>query len=731
MTDPDNTAVYVILCLYLGVLVLATVFSYFVSNTTKTYSFGPFSFIGDKVGDLTKNYLGAGTGFGATVWFFTMCASLFSANSLSAVANEAHIRGFQVIRWICAGIPIYGCYLLLAPRLHALGKARGYLTPNEFFFDRFAVSSSPLVAHAIRVLSLLCCQLPIFTYLITQFTGIGTEIEAFTRGEISRLGALFTAAIILLILSTLGGLRGVAYTDVVQGLALLIGSLTLFCVQHSELGGMGAMSAYTRSEEFKALKPPFGMFASYNNVPKADGAWSTTSYSAFVIKITISGTMLPHLLQRLFMARDTTAIRKGMSAMPLMFFFIQLASCMVGWIAVREFAPEVLLQGVYGSLASAVRATGPAGQFGSALIISAAVCAMMSTADSALIAFGTMWLKDAFVPYVLPGASQQHQLYFAKAVGVFGLGIGLLLASMSLQQPDVWNLSSLFSIQAVTVIHIAPAMWLGLHWKGLRGEPVLAGMIVGLAITIGMTASPVTNSKLQFGVEEYENGWSLALIGLCFNLIITVLGGLLLDLYPNILPVCNELPKFARPLDIEKLFGEKYDKALNPGYWFVWVILFMFMTPFYRVDDFGMPDSFVEFLPTWAFVALLFSAFLTIWIAVGYYFLWQDYDLPNEPSLFPVHPKDQERLGAGEAVPEGKDMKEAPSGSSSDNQEALFYPTTAPTSPPIPTWGFPQQPPLYPQIRVPPAPYGHLSVGTPIPMPPQPNQMAHMPFSGW
>jgi len=28
-----------------------------------------------------------------------------------------------------------------------------------------------------------------------------------------------------------------------------------------------------------------------------------------------------------------------------------------------------------------------------------------------------------------------------------------------------WNLSNLFSLQTVTPIHVAPAVWLGLHWK--------------------------------------------------------------------------------------------------------------------------------------------------------------------------------------------------------------------------------------------------------------------------
>lgn len=46
-------------------------------------------------------------------------------------------------------------------------------------------------------------------------------------------------------------------------------------------------------------------------------------------------------------------------------------------------------------------------------------------------------------------------------------------------EKGVPNLTGLFSLQNVTPIHVAPAVWLGLHWKGLRGEAVAAGMITG------------------------------------------------------------------------------------------------------------------------------------------------------------------------------------------------------------------------------------------------------------
>jgi len=43
-------------------------------------------------------------------------------------------------------------------------------------------------------------------------------------------------------------------------------------------------------------------------------------------------------------------------------------------------------------------------------------------------------------------------------------------------------------------------------------------MIVGLGVTFGFTFSEL-NVKLKLGLDETKEGWSPALIGLCFNLI--------------------------------------------------------------------------------------------------------------------------------------------------------------------------------------------------------------------
>lgn len=107
-------------------------------------------------------------------------------------------------------------------------------------------------------------------------------------------------------------------------------------------------------------------------------------------------------------------------------------------------------------------------------------------------------------PYLYRKASEPIQLVFGKLMAVIGLVIGVALTILNLRKgkPD---LSSLFSLQSVTPIHVVPAVWLGLHWRSLRGEAVLAGMVSGAAVTFGLTFSE-KNVKLKIGDDMLENG---------------------------------------------------------------------------------------------------------------------------------------------------------------------------------------------------------------------------------
>lgn len=55
---------------------------------------------------------------------------------------------------------------------------------------------------------------------------------------------------------------------------------------------------------------------------------------------------------------------------------------------------------------------------------------MMSTADSALLSFSSMWVKDLFVPYLRPRATERQQMWFGRMMSVIGLAIGVALGTV-------------------------------------------------------------------------------------------------------------------------------------------------------------------------------------------------------------------------------------------------------------------------------------------------------------
>ena len=114
------------------------------------------------------------------------------------------------------------CYLLFAPKLYRLSQLRGYITPADFLFDRFA--SKQLIWIADAVFLVVCMN-----FLLAQLMAIGlTSPESVTLGAVPYWAGVVGLAVVVLIYESLGGMKAVAWTDVLQGGMLLVGLLGIF-----------------------------------------------------------------------------------------------------------------------------------------------------------------------------------------------------------------------------------------------------------------------------------------------------------------------------------------------------------------------------------------------------------------------------------------------------------------------------------------------------------------------
>lgn len=87
----------------------------------------------------------------------------------------------------------------------------------------------------------------------------------------------------------------------------------------------------------------------------------------------------------------------------------------LGWTAVYALrAVNVPARGgtAFGAMLRLTADSGSGPAFAAALLLASVICACMSTADSALLAFSSMWVRDVYARYLRPKSSQLEQLIF-------------------------------------------------------------------------------------------------------------------------------------------------------------------------------------------------------------------------------------------------------------------------------------------------------------------------------
>ena len=114
------------------------------------------------------------------------------------------------------------------------------------------------------------------------------------------------------------------------------------------------------------------------------------------------------------------------------------------------------------------------------LFLAAVLAAIMSTVDSALLSISSLFTKDLYARF-RPESTQAHLTWMGK---LFSWLLMALLAYLACVLPQtLWRLTE---IKLELLCQAAPAIMLGVHLPRLTGRGVLAGMLTGLAIAVGL-----------------------------------------------------------------------------------------------------------------------------------------------------------------------------------------------------------------------------------------------------
>jgi len=386
-----------------------------------------------------EDYYLAGRSQGWTVTSLTIMATFFSSFALLGAPGMVYRDGV-VFALFSLNVPVAGAAIyIIGSRIRRIGREKGYVTPADMIADYYGSRAG------LRLLVALIGILYAVPYVVIQIQAGGILAQQLFPGAAAFENGAVVLALVTMLYIMVGGMRSVAWTDVVQGLLLVGGMLLAGVAVVAVLGGPSSF--------FKAIAalPPKSL-----SVPGTTGRWTPEMLFTASVFASLGSMIQPAQWMRFYAARSGAVLRRS-----ALIFSVVLTACFffgvmlvglggqaayplvdgAGQYRMDEMG-RVLPHAAVGSKASEFdqvlvvilknhlpELLGPFGVVLAALILVAIMAAAMSTADSNLHALSALLTHDVYDQFVRPQASQVERTWVGRAIIalVTVLALGLVL----------------------------------------------------------------------------------------------------------------------------------------------------------------------------------------------------------------------------------------------------------------------------------------------------------------
>jgi sodium/proline symporter len=431
--------------------------------------------------DTSDDFFLAGRGLGPWVAALSSSASAESGWVTMGLVGMSFNVGLGAL-WIVPGTVLAFMFnwLILARRLRQASVEHRAITLLDILVSPYSGSASLLI----RALGILILVTMLTTYTAAQMTAAAKAIEA--TFDWNYLSGVAIGAALVLIYTTTGGFRAVAWTDVVQAVMMIAAVLVLPILMILEIGGFDSLWQRLRQLDDPTLLHPVA----------GNAGLALIGFFGLWLGIPLGNPGQPHVLVRFMAIRDERSIYRGTIISTGWVFFLFTGAVLLG-IAAR---------GWYGELPDPEKALPiaaieflPAALAG--MMIAAVLAAVASTADSQLLLSASAVSHDLVVRLLGKGASEGNRVLLHR-VTVLLVGLSAMLIAMS-ESRAIFH----FVLYAWAGLGAAfgPALILTLLWHRTTGWGVLAGMLVGFTSAVAWIEIPVLKELI------YEMGPAFAL----------------------------------------------------------------------------------------------------------------------------------------------------------------------------------------------------------------------------
>ena len=450
MELPERTIEYVMLAAYLAILLWIG-----IRSARKVKSSSDYTLAGRDVPWIVVLATTAATmiGGGASVGFVAKVCQVGIAAAIVTCAWHLQL--------IFTG-------LFVAPKLRGLNL----ITVGDYFHLKFG----PLA----RELAVVNCVVFLVGALAAQMAAIGLVTNTILGVPYGT--ALLIGATVTIFYSTVGGIRAVVSTDVVQFVILVVGIGVASTILYSQHGGFEAMQTAANEGQFHVTSN-----------------WSRTKLFSMFFAFLLGETFVPPFIVRCFIAKDRQHAKLGVAGAGIfLLLFLPLATLILGTSA--QINPDVQTA-IQNETQQLLRSAADSGQSLSeedalqqayqvvfptlvrvtfhpvfaGVMIAAIIAAVMSSADSCLSSLATVVMEDTYRRHLNPQATDHQLLRVAQGTTLILGAAGAVCA---------WYFSNVADILVFVYDFWAPTMVLpflvAVFWyHPSRIYAVVASMIVG------------------------------------------------------------------------------------------------------------------------------------------------------------------------------------------------------------------------------------------------------------
>ena len=399
----------------------------------------------------SDDYLLAGRRLGWALATAALAATHFGGGFVVGTGAWAYQYGLSGVAYaLGVGLSLLVLAVVAAGRMRRLGL----VTVPDYLEHRYQSKAVRMLGAALSLFAIIGI--------------LGAQVWA-SQGALSLLGvdptkAAVIAALGFIIYTAASGLWGATLTDIVQLAVIFIGIPLVALGGLQAAGGWAGMEATLLAQEPQLAESGYFSWVGDRGVLLVAAIIPTVMY-------TLIGQ---DFYQRLFAAKtDRIAVIAATMAGLLLMIYAAFPA-ITGLSARVLFGPEI-----DPSQAIATVVTEVLGVWTAAIVLGAIIAAILSTADSLLIA-GTAHLTHDIAKKGLGWSPTDKEMLLASRVATVLIGLSALVMALGVQAIIELLLLSYTMYAAGVFIPVV----LGLYWSRGTGQGAMAGILLGAVVSV-------------------------------------------------------------------------------------------------------------------------------------------------------------------------------------------------------------------------------------------------------